>query len=155
MGKKSRFFKPALSPTQQVLAMANTYGGRFRVGYDRNHALNWTGVVWPCGLSSHYEVQITYPYGRRPVVWVKNPRIQHFENGKKVPHTFSDGSICLHVHEDWEPWISIAATLVPWLSLWLYHYEVWQATGQWLGGGHDIGSSDDKREQRGRKKDKA
>ena len=26
-------------------------------------------------------------------------------------------------------------TIVPWASLWLYYYEVWHATGEWLGGG--------------------
>jgi hypothetical protein len=31
--------------------------------------------------------------------------------------------------------MSIAATIVPWLSLWLYYYEVWLATGAWEGGG--------------------
>lgn len=30
----------------------------------------------------------------------------------------------------------ISETTVPWLSLWLLHYEAWHAIGEWLGGGH-------------------
>jgi hypothetical protein len=29
----------------------------------------------------------------------------------------------------------IATTIIPWLALWLYYYEVWLATGHWEGGG--------------------
>jgi hypothetical protein len=31
----------------------------------------------------------------------------------------------------------IHESIVPWTSLWLYYYEIWHATGEWLGGGHD------------------
>jgi hypothetical protein len=33
--------------------------------------------------------------------------------------------------------MAVADTTVPWTALWLYHYEVWHATGEWLGGGID------------------
>jgi hypothetical protein len=137
MAKRNKFFKPALSVAQQVLAMASTYEGRFRVSFDRNHCVNWTGTVVPCGLGKQYQVRIVYPFRRRPEVWVVRPAIGHYENGKKVPHTFADGSICLHLHEQWNPAVSIAATIIPWLSRWLYHFEVWQAIDEWLGGGHE------------------
>jgi hypothetical protein len=29
----------------------------------------------------------------------------------------------------------IAYTILPWTSLWLYFYELWLVTGQWMGGG--------------------
>jgi hypothetical protein len=29
----------------------------------------------------------------------------------------------------------LADTVVPWTSEWLFFYEVWHATGLWLGGG--------------------
>ena len=29
----------------------------------------------------------------------------------------------------------IANTIIPWTVEWLYYYELWQATGEWLGGG--------------------
>ena len=35
----------------------------------------------------------------------------------------------------------IADTILPWTSLWLYFYELWHATGQWLGGGEHPGEA--------------
>jgi len=32
-------------------------------------------------------------------------------------------------------WVSTEETIVPWACLWLYYYEVWHTTGEWLGGG--------------------
>jgi hypothetical protein len=29
--------------------------------------------------------------------------------------------------------MSIADTIVPWVSMWLMHYEIWLATGVWCG----------------------
>lgn len=29
----------------------------------------------------------------------------------------------------------IANTIIPWTIEWLYYYELWLATGEWLGGG--------------------
>jgi hypothetical protein len=52
-----------------------------------------------------------------------------------LPHINPDGSLCLHVMGDWQPWMYIADYIVPWVSTWLYFYEVWYATGNWFGGG--------------------
>jgi hypothetical protein len=29
----------------------------------------------------------------------------------------------------------VADYIIPWISCWLYFYEVWLATGTWIGGG--------------------
>ena len=31
--------------------------------------------------------------------------------------------------------MQLATTIVPWCSEWLFYYELWLATGEWLGGG--------------------
>jgi hypothetical protein len=31
----------------------------------------------------------------------------------------------------------ISEYIVPWISLWLFFYETWLITGEWLGGGHE------------------
>lgn len=36
---------------------------------------------------------------------------------------------------DWNSRMRIDSTILPWATLWLYFYEVWHATGAWLGGG--------------------
>jgi hypothetical protein len=33
----------------------------------------------------------------------------------------------------------LADTIIPLASLWLFYYEVWFATGEWLGGGEHPG----------------
>ena len=50
---------------------------------------------------------------------------------------YEQDRLCLYLPGTGE-WTSdkpIALTIVPWTSLWLYFYEVWRATGEWLGGG--------------------
>ena len=54
---------------------------------------------------------------------------------KDLPHINRDGSLCLSVLGDWEPWMYIADYVVPWASAWLFFYEEWHATGNWFGGG--------------------
>ena len=43
--------------------------------------------------------------------------------------------------------MKIALTIVPWLSLWLFYYEVWRATGTWYGGGTHPTEYDPKEEK--------
>jgi hypothetical protein len=45
--------------------------------------------------------------------------------------------LCLYLPsaDEWMPTQLIAETIVPWTSLWLFYYETWHATGEWLGGG--------------------
>jgi hypothetical protein len=68
---------------------------------------------------------------------VLEPPLRSRNGAYKVPHTFSGGAICLHTPADWTPARFIADEIIPWLSLWLLHYEAWHATGSWLGGGHE------------------
>jgi len=37
--------------------------------------------------------------------------------------------------------MAIADTIIAWASEWLFFYELWLATGEWHGGGHDPTSS--------------
>ena len=55
--------------------------------------------------------------------------------GESLPHMFENGSLCLHLEEDWTTDMLLADTLVPWTSEWLIHYEIWRFTGVWYGGG--------------------
>ena len=34
----------------------------------------------------------------------------------------------------------ISNTIIPWTIEWLYFYELWLATGEWLGGGEHVDS---------------
>jgi hypothetical protein len=101
--------------------------------------VSWHGALTPSPLSDAYETRIDYRFGTaRPKVWVLSPKLRKREDALKIPHTFGDGSVCLHLPGGWRPNLPIADTIVPWLALWLYHYESWLATGVWLGGGHEV-----------------
>jgi hypothetical protein len=138
MARKRDFFKHAsLTLAQQIGRMSATYP-YFRVSFNYS-AVVWVGDLQPSGMSETYTVRVEYILRKRPKVYVIQPPLGSRDAIHGIPHTFPDGSICLHLHEDWTPQMFIAETIIPWFTLWLFHYEVWLATGEWLGGGHGSG----------------
>jgi hypothetical protein len=107
----------------------------FRCRLHRNR-LSCVGTLRPSDIAAEYVVEISYDLNRRPRVHVIRPALMA-KSDAKIPHMFRDGSLCLHMPDEWEPWMSIADTIVPWAALWLYYYELWHATDKWLGGGHE------------------
>jgi hypothetical protein len=104
----------------------------------RGNPYVWEGTIRPTELSDEYRVRITHDVRRlRPDVEVIDPKLVTREDGKRIPHTFSRERLCLHLPAEWHSSMFIHQTIVPWASLWLYYYEVWHATGLWLGGGHE------------------
>lgn len=92
----------------------------------------------PTDASITYKVKLVAQQGHKIVdVFVNEPRIGLYENDKKVPHLYSNGSLCLYYpeYQEWNFSDSWAETLIPWTSLWLFYYEIWKNTGNWLGGG--------------------
>ena len=107
----------------------------------RGNPYIWEGTLRPTELSAEYRVRITYiPTKARPRVDVLHPRLITREEGVPIPHTFTTDRICLHLNSEWNAGMYIHETIVPWTSLWLYYYEIWHATGEWLGGGHEPGT---------------
>jgi hypothetical protein len=104
----------------------------------RANPIIWEGTLRPIG-GALYTIQIEYRYGSgyRPLVRVLRPQLQPREDGGRVPHTFKTGEICLHMVAEWTSTMYIHETIIPWSVLWLYYYEMWLATGLWLGGGHE------------------
>ena len=93
----------------------------------------------PTEHSIEYTIRMDSKVGRKMVdVFVIEPCVTLYWEGKEVPHLYpSDGSLCLYYPEygEWNYTNSWADTLIPWTSLWLFYYELWQETGEWLGGG--------------------
>ncbi len=93
-------------------------------------------------MADRYQVEITWDgYALRPTVRVLHPELQDLPD-KKVPHVFPDMSLCLHMRDEWRPEMLISKSIIPWTSEWLLFYELWLVTGEWLGGGHEVGSED-------------
>lgn len=109
----------------------------------RRTRLSWTADVQPTPCSRIYRVRVSYELGKRPRAHVLTPLAKR--KGARCEHMYADDEPCLyrpHARE-WTPDMLIATTVVPWLSEWLAHYEVWLAVGEWQGGGEhpDVGTS--------------
>ncbi len=104
----------------------------------RGNPFVWIGSIQPSPLSTIYKLQITYVHATsRPKVEIIDPHLEPRDVGSRIPHTFPDGSLCLHMPGEWSSLQPIYQTIIPWTSTWLYYYEIWKITGKWLGGGHE------------------
>lgn len=96
----------------------------------RAGGITWRGKLCPTAESPTYSVTIVHALDRSPSVRVNSPALH-----PNAPHRYSDGSLCLYwpVEWRWTPRTSLAETMVPWTALWLYYYEIWLVTGEWMG----------------------
>lgn len=102
----------------------------------RKNIVTWIGKIQPSLLSQCYTIKICYQLYKSPQVNVLEPQLTE-RQGESIPHTYPGNRLCLY-HPNKPEWNSqqyIAETIVPWASLWLFYYEIWQATGKWLGKG--------------------
>lgn len=99
-------------------------------------------MVQPSPLSCEYDVEIRYQLPHYPRTKILKPELLR-PNGKPIPHMYNQERLCLfHPRwHDWRPTMLIAKSILPWASLWLFYYEVWLATGEWLGGGEHPGAT--------------
>ena len=103
-----------------------------------------TGVVQPTPIARRYTVRIVYKEFGIPRAYVLNPLLTRRPDAPDVliPHTYdaatpgSERPCLFHPRRhDWNASMAIASSVMPWLLTWLIDYEIWQATGEWLGGG--------------------
>jgi hypothetical protein len=127
-----------------------TYGGRRRLNLAqqalglrrlfpatrptiRGGRLVWVTVLTPTLLSRPYTIRVTYAVREYPKVVVLDPPLEPDPDGY-LPHFYvREGCLCLHEPDEWDSSMLIAATIVPWATEWLAHYELWKQTGQWYG----------------------
>lgn len=95
--------------------------------------LRWTASLQPLPTSRPYVIRIVYRTGAFPIVRTLSELPGR--PGESLPHTFKDGSLCLHEDRDWSPHMLIADSIVTWAAEWLVFYEIWEVTGEWYGGG--------------------
>ena len=114
-------------------------------------SFDWEMDIIPTPLSNKYRVKIRYKYGSDPKVYVIDPDpLDLFPGKDKLPHVYShrQQQICLYYPKakEWSKDKLLARTIVPWASEWLQFYELWLATGVWLGEGIHLGDSRTKKE---------
>jgi hypothetical protein len=119
---------PKLSMPQQHGRIRAAFPG-FTMKLRRGGA-TWTGTLQPRLTSPAYRLEVSYRLGHIPTVRVVKP-----EPVQGAPHRYPDGSLCLYWPKEWRwaPHEAIAETLLPWAATWLWYYELWRDTGDWLG----------------------
>jgi hypothetical protein len=105
-------------------------------GTVRRNRLAWTCSIRPTSLSDAYRIRLEYSLEKSPKVFVESPELQE-RDGERIPHRYLDGSLCLYLpgSGEWDRSMFLFDSIVPWVSEWLIHYELWHATGEWHGGG--------------------
>lgn len=138
----------ALTLPQQIGAVTTTWPD-YDCRIERNR-LVIRGPAKPATICCVYRVRIQYTLGGAPMISVDEPQLRPRKPGGKIPHVYGQDRPCLYLPKarEWNPSMAIADTIVPWLYLWLFHYEVWHATGEWLGGGEHPPSRGARRRRR-------
>lgn len=92
----------------------------------------------PTDDSIEYIVELVCSVGSKKLdVFVRHPNIEEIAEGKSIPHRYPSKALCLFYpyYDEWRKNDLWADTIVPWCSLWLFYFEIWIITGEWLGGG--------------------
>ena len=125
---------------QQKVALCLTYKGDCCSIDRKQNQLFWSGRIRPTALSKEYTVILTYHIGDTPKVWVIGDELEKLDD-INFPHKYDVDAknkmvrICLYRYSEFNSSNLLANTIIPWIVEWLYYYELWLATGEWLGGG--------------------
>jgi len=124
---KGHFSKPRFSAAMQNLFVQQRFP-QFKFSW-ASRIGTWRGTLQPTPISPVYHVLIKYNIGQVPKVWVLSPELK-----ATAPHRYKDQSLCLYWYKEWtwSPNEDISKTIVPWAALWLYYYEIWMDTSEWL-----------------------
>lgn len=95
------------------------------------------GHLQPTARSNTYCFVLEYSLSMSPRIRIISPKLVRNSKGEKIPHMYSQKYLCLFQpkYKEFKRADLISDTIIPWASLWLYYYELWHLTGNWLGGG--------------------
>lgn len=95
------------------------------------------GEITPNALAETYRIRVEYRQNLKPRTWVLTPRLVVRSPWRLIPHMFDQERLCLFMDREWMTDMYVADTILPWAAEWLHYYELWHATGEWHGGGHE------------------
>lgn len=130
----SHWREQPISLAEQIIVMKR-YFPQFIVHWRRN-IVSWIGEIQPSAISQRYQIKIVHQLHKVPKISVLKPQLVATD-GEVIPHTYPGNYLCLYhpKKREWNQQKYVAKTIIPWTSLWLSYYELWKATGEWLGGG--------------------
>ncbi len=141
----------ALTMAQQFI---NLRGNPLSAGHGclRSDRLTWTYATSPSPLSRDYLIRIEMAPESAPRIFVDDPDVEVLADGRDLPHVYRNPTrLCLYLPgtREWQPWMRLDQTVVPWTSLWLFYFEDWLETDEWKGGGmHPAHASRTRRNRR-------
>ena len=129
----------AIPISGQVRVLAN----EFPNGVVKSQTLRylvWEMDIIPTPNSYSYRIRIDYTIGSAPATYVIEPTIlSKAEGSNSLPHVFDNEKqqLCLYYGRigEWTSSMFLAKKIVPWAAEWLFFYEIWVITGEWLGEG--------------------
>ncbi len=134
-----RFDRPRpLTVAQQYVSLSSNpaCAGKGRL---RGNALSWVFPATPTVLSRCYDARIEYQQGKSPEVFIDAPDLTLLAEGQPLPHVYAESPtrLCLYLpgSGQWNDWMRLDLTMVPWTALWLFYFEEWLCSGAWAGGG--------------------
>jgi hypothetical protein len=138
--KKKRYLKPKeVTVYKQKVALGAAYP-EAKSSIIGRKTLVWGGKIRPSPFSKEYKVVLTWIPEQPPNVWIIGDELERLDD-PSFPHIYHIDverkmvRICLYRHQEFNQYTFIANTIIPWAKEWLYFYEMWLATGNWLGGG--------------------
>ena len=127
---------------QQIGAMRREYPA-FVTQFVGGNAMRVEGAIRPTSRSRPYQFDLTYNLSEKPRTKIVSPRLEKNFKGDKIPHLYHGEYLCLYQpkYREFRKTDLLTDTIIHWTSLWLYFYEQWHVTGEWLGGGEHPGGA--------------
>lgn len=100
----------------------------------RNNILRCVGFIQPTPASISYKVMVKYKMSSEPIIKVLEPEIKTCPE-EILPHVYEKDILCLYypVTKEWNKSKYISQFIIPWISEWLYYFEVWKISKKWFG----------------------
>lgn len=104
----------------------------------KKNKMIWYGEIKPTPISCLYKIKIICEKGLKPKVVLYGDHIEGIEKDD-FPHCYHKYEnrqmveLCLNIPTEFDYSLRIVDTIIPWSQEWLYHYEIWLATGEWHG----------------------
>ena len=90
------------------------------------------GLGRPCAAASARK-------GGSPQAFVDGPDLHALAGGRRIPHLYQQKppKLCLYLPRtyEWQSWMRLDQSIVPWTALWLFYFEEWLSSNEWKGGG--------------------
>ncbi|HAO09295.1 MAG TPA: hypothetical protein DCQ50_20480 [Chryseobacterium sp.] len=130
-----------ISMAWQVSAMRSKYPA-FTTSFTSHSSIKISGTLQPTSRSATYSFVLKYNMIESPKIRIITPVLQKNGKGEDIPHIYPGDNLCLYHprYNEFNRTDFLCDTIIPWTSLWLYYYEVWHLTDEWLGGGEHPGN---------------